>query len=119
VAAPATPVTPQTEAQARQSIQGALEAYRAAFESLSADALRAIHPTVDYDTMKARFASVTAFEVKMKVQSISVQGEIATAACLVTYTPKPKPAGRIPPVATTFYLKRSGAVWIIDRVSRN
>jgi hypothetical protein len=117
--APAPPVAPQTEAQARQAIQGALEAYRAAFESLSADALRAIHPSVDYETMKARFASVTAFDVKMKVQSISLQGETATATCLVTYTPKPKPAGRIPPVPTTFYLKRSGAVWIIDRVSRN
>jgi len=114
---PAAP--PQTEAQVRQAIQGALEAYRAAFESLSADALRAIHPTLDYEAMKARFASVTAYDVKIKVQSIALHGETATAACLVTYTPKPKPAGKIPPVPTVFHLKRSGAVWIIDRVSRS
>jgi hypothetical protein len=32
--------------------------------------------------------------------------------------PKPKPAGGVKPVPTTFRLRRAGDVWIIDDVSR-
>jgi serine/threonine-protein kinase len=108
----------QLEAAARQAIRGVLDEYRTAFEIRSADALRAVQPGVDYEAMRDAFARVTAFNVKMKIQAIAVNGDSATATALVTYNPVPKPAGKIAPVPTVFQLRKSGGVWIIDKVTR-
>jgi hypothetical protein len=113
----APPVPVQSEAAARQAIRGVLDEYRQAFESLNADALRAVQPGVDHAQMKAAFASVTAYAVKMQVQSITVSGSTATATALVKYEPKPKPAGKIRPIPTVFRLKRAGEVWLIESIA--
>jgi hypothetical protein len=124
--APATPAPgaapgPMTPAQldaARKSIRGVLEEYRAAVETRNADYLRRLHPSLDYEAMKASFANVSALDVKIELKDVSVAGDTASADCLVTYTPIPRPAGRIKPVPTLFKMKRAGSVWIIEDVVR-
>ncbi len=119
-AATAPPSLPpvQSEIAARQAIRGVLDEYRAAFEKLNADALKAVQPGVDYDGIKKTFASVTGYTVRIDVKEVSVKGDTGTASCLVTYNPVPKPAGKLQPIATVFHLRRTGDVWLIERLER-
>ena len=119
-AAAAPPSLPPAQSQtaARQAIRGVLDEYRAAFERLNADALKAVQPGVDYDAMKKTFASVTGYTVRIDFKEVSVDGDTGTASCLVTYNPTPKPAGKLQPVATVFHLRRTGDVWLIERLER-
>ncbi len=114
------PVVPaQSEAAARQAVRGVLEEYRTAFESLNAEAIRAVQPSADVGALKANFGSVTAYNVKMQVRGIAFDGPaVARASCVMTYSPVPKPSGKIPPVPTTFHLRRSGEVWLIEKIVR-
>jgi hypothetical protein len=114
------PSAAEMEAGNRQAIRGVLNEYREAFEALNVDALRTIHPSVDYAAMKSAFSSVTGYTVKVQIRDIRLQGtEAAMADCLVTYSPIPKPSGKPKPVPTIFHLKKVGTVWRIDRVQRN
>jgi hypothetical protein len=86
--------------------------------SLNAEAIRAVQPGVDAGALQANFSAVTAYNVKMQVQAIAFDSpSAARASCLMTYSPVPKPSGKIPPVATIFHLRRSGEVWLIERSS--
>jgi hypothetical protein len=115
----APPPTPQlSEAATKQAIRGVLDEYRQSFESRNADALRAVQPGIDYDQMKQTFSAVTAFGVKLEVGAVAVNGNSATARCLVTYSPVPKPAGKNKPVTTVFHLKKTGDLWLIERLER-
>jgi hypothetical protein len=116
---PATFPPAQTEAASRQAIRGVLDEFRAAFERRDVDALRAVQPGVDYEFMKRTFASVTGYTVRIDVGDVKVQGDTATASCLVTYNPVPKPAGKTKPIPTVFHLRRSGQLWLIERLERN
>jgi hypothetical protein len=107
-----------SDAATKQAIRGVLDEYRQSFESRNADSLRAVQPGVDYDQVKQTFASVTAFGVKLEVEGVTVNGTSATAKCLVTYSPVPKPAGKTKPVPTIFHLKKTGDLWLIERLER-
>jgi hypothetical protein len=95
-----------------------LDEYRAAFETRNADALRAVQPGVDYEAMKQVFATVTGYTVRLEVKDVVVKGDSAQARCVVTYSPVPKPAVKIQPVPTVFHLRRSGDLWVIERLER-
>ncbi len=115
--APATALPAlQSEAAARQAIRGVLDEYRAAFERRDAEALRAVQPGVDYEKMRDRFASVTGYTVRIDVKDVAVEGDQGTATCIVTYMPQPKPSQKIPPQRTLFHLRRTGDVWLIERL---
>jgi serine/threonine-protein kinase len=121
-ALPAPPTTPpapvQTEAAARQAIRGVLDEYRQAFENRNVDALKAVQPGVDYEAMKKTFAEVTSYGVKIQIQNVTVDGTKATATGIVTYSPVPKPAGKIQPVLTVFHLRKAADLWLIERLER-
>jgi hypothetical protein len=124
-AAPATPApaTPaptaappvQSEAAALLGVRGVLDQYRASFEDRDVDALKVVEPGIDYEAMKKAFATVTGYVVRIDAKDIKVNGDKAVARCEVTYSPTPKPSGRIRPVTIVFHLRRSGDVWVIDR----
>jgi hypothetical protein len=95
-----------------------LDEYRAAFERRDADALRSVQPGVDYEAMRKTFASVTGYTVRVDVKEVSFTGNEGRAACVVTYLPQPKPAQKIPPQNTVFHLRRTGDVWLIERLER-
>jgi hypothetical protein len=61
---------------------------------------------------------VTGYAVRIDVKEVSVKGDTGTASCLVTYNPIPKSAGKLKPIATVFYLRRAGDVWLIERLER-
>ena len=112
----AAALTPAQIEASRIAIGSTLEGYRAAFETRNAGALRAIYPGVDYEHHRELFARVQSYRVKLQVQEVQVDGDQGLARCLVTYTPKPTPAGKNPPRPQVFHLRRSGETWIIDRV---
>jgi hypothetical protein len=116
--APTTLPAMQSETAARQAIRGVLDEYRAAFERRDADALRAVQPGVDYAYMKKTFSSVTGYTVRVDVKEVVVRGNEGSARCIVTYMPQPKPAQKIPPQNTVFHLRRTGDVWLIERLER-
>ena len=116
---PATVPAAQSEAVARQGIRGVLDEYRAAFETRNVDALKAVQPGVDYQAMKQVFSTVTGYTVRLDVKEVTVKGDTATARCVVTYSPVPKPAGKIQPVPTIFHLRKTGELWLIERLERN
>ena len=95
-----------------------LDEYRQAFENRNVDALKAVQPGVDYEAMKKTFAEVTSYSVKIQIQSVTVEGTKATAIGVVTYSPVPKPAGKIQPVRTVFHLKKAADLWLIERLER-
>jgi serine/threonine protein kinase len=107
-----------SDAATKQAIRGVLDEYRQSFESRNADTLRTVQPTVDYETIKQTFAAVTAFGVRLEVESVTVTGTTAAAKCLVTYSPVPKPAGKSKPVPTVFHLKKTGDLWLIESLQR-
>jgi tetratricopeptide (TPR) repeat protein len=114
-----SPAAPQlSEAATKQAIRGVLDEYRQSFENRNADALRTVQPGIDYDQVKQTFAAVTAFGVRLEVGDVTVNGTSATARCLVTYSPVPKPAGKTKPVPTVFHLKKTGDLWLIERLER-
>jgi eukaryotic-like serine/threonine-protein kinase len=115
--APAALTPAQLEA-ARKTIRGVLGEYESALESRNAEYLRRLAPGLDYEAMKASLAAVAGMDVKIEIRDVAVVGDTATADCLVTYTPNPKPVGKIKPVPTLFRLKQSGAVWVIENVQR-
>src|SRR3972149_6113659 len=114
--APPAALTPAQIEASRIAIGSTLEGYRAAFETRNAGALRAIYPGVDYEHHRELFARVQSYRVTLQVQEVQVDGDQGLARCLVTYTPKPTPAGKNPPRPQVFHLRRSGETWIIDRV---
>jgi eukaryotic-like serine/threonine-protein kinase len=117
VAAPVSLTAAQVEA-ARKTIRSVLAEYESAIETRNAEYLRRLAPGLDYEAMKANFTAVAGMDVKIDIQDVTVTGDTATADCLVTYTPNPKPVGRIRPVPTLFRLKQAGAVWVIEDVKR-
>jgi tetratricopeptide (TPR) repeat protein len=120
-AAPVVPSIALTPAQveaARKDIRGVLQEYQTAVETRNAEYLRRLAPGLDYETLRTTFAAVAGMDVKIDVKDVSVSGDTAAAQCLVTYTPNPRPAGKLKPVPTLFRLKRVGAVWIIEEVLR-
>ena len=93
-------------------MQATFDEYRAAFESLSMEAVRRFHPTFTRDD----FRGIARYEVTIKVSRIETTSTRATAYCLVTYTPIPRPRELVPPVGRTFYFRQAGDAWVFERV---
>ncbi len=118
--APVAPPPSSTPAQveaARKAIRGVLAEFEVALETRNAEYLRRLAPGLDYEVYKASFA-LAGLDVKIEIRDVTVAGDTATADCLVTYTPNPKPARKITPTPTVFRLKHAGAVWVIEEVKR-
>ena len=114
-AIPMPPTPGQLEAS-KGAIRSTIESYRAAFEMRNADALRHVFPRVDYERYKETFAKVESYRARIEVQDISLDGDRGAARCVVTYTIKPSPAGKLPSQRQVFHVRRSGETWIIDSI---
>ena len=116
VLSPSPPGAPD-EAAAVRDIQQVLSRYRSAFQARDVEALKAVYPGVDEPSARKLFASITAYEVSLRVERIEVAGLVATAQCLGTYKAVPKPPGdRGRPLRQTFELRWNGQGWTILRV---
>jgi hypothetical protein len=115
---PAAPASPQTPIEA--AVREALKQYSAALESLDADQVKKINPSVDSESLKRAFKE--ARELKVTIDSIKVlasDGTTARVSCRVTQVFTPR-AGTKQNSAVTrvMRLRRQDTAWVIDGFER-
>jgi hypothetical protein len=124
-ARPAVPPTPAVQPTAAQTpIDGpareALQQYSAALESLDADQVRKIHPTVDIEGLRRAFREMRELKVTIdNVKVLSIDGAVARVSCRVTQTLTPRAgAKQTSAVTRVLRLRKQEAVWLIDGFER-
>ena len=110
---------------ANAAVRAVIQRYAQAFDQRSADALRAIWPTIGdqkYKEFKLSFEDASSIHVQVEIQSIvpGADGTTATVTVLMSmdYTPK-NPEGKKPMRRNNqgvFQLANSNGIWIIKDV---
>jgi hypothetical protein len=104
------------EADAR----GLLDQYSAALESLNAEAVKKLQPSIDLETLKKAFKEMRALDVTIdNIKMLSVDATLARVSCRVSQTLTPK-AGSKQTTAVTrvLRLRRAQTGWVIDAFER-
>jgi hypothetical protein len=98
----------------------ALQQYAAALETLDADQVRKIHPSVDSEGLKRAFREMRELKVTIdNVKVLSTEGAIARVSCRVTQTLTPRAgAKQTSAVTRVLRLRKQEAVWLIDGFER-
>jgi hypothetical protein len=117
--ASATPAPAQPPA-AEAPIREALQQYSTAVESLDADQVKKIFPSVDVEQLRRAFREMREIKVSIdNVKVLSTEGAVARVSCRVTQTFTPKAgAKRNDAVMRVLRLRRQEAVWVIDGFER-
>ena len=106
----------RVEAEARDLLQQ----YAAALESLNADAVKKLQPSIDVETLKKAFREMRELDVTIDtVKVLSVDAALARVSCRVSQTLTPK-AGSKQTTAVTrvLRLKKAQSAWVIDAFER-
>lgn len=104
------------EAEARELLQQ----YSAALESLNADAVKKLQPSIDVETLKKAFREMRELDVTIdNVKVLSADAALARVSCRVSQTLTPK-AGSKQTTAVTrvLRLKKAQSAWVIDAFER-
>jgi hypothetical protein len=111
-------------AQTAEKVEGdareLLTRYSAALESLDANAVKKLQPSIDADNLKKAFREMRALGVTIDaIKVLSVDGALARVSCRVTQTLTPK-AGSKQTTAVTrvLRLRRQASGWVIDTFER-
>ena len=112
---PAVPTSPLDAA-----VRDALQQYSAALESLNADQVKKIHPSVDSENLKRAFKE--ARELKVTIDSIKVlssDGATARVSCRVTQVFTPRAGTKQNSTVTrVLRLRKQDTAWVIDGFER-
>jgi hypothetical protein len=119
-AAPKPPPTPGVPAQVEAAIKQSLAQYSAALESLDADQVKKVHPSVDVEGLRRAFRDMRELKVAIDdVRVLSTEGAAARVSCRVTQTLTPRAgAKQTSAVTRVLRLRRQEAVWLIDGFER-
>src|SRR5687768_901962 len=104
------------EAEARDLLQQ----YSAALESLNADAVKKLQPSIDVETLKKAFREMRELDVTIdNVKVLSADAALARVSCRVSQTLTPK-AGSKQTTAVTrvLRLRKVQSAWVIDAFER-
>jgi serine/threonine-protein kinase len=121
VAAPApVPVAAAPAPDAEAGVRRALEAYRAAYEALDAEAVARAWPTLGAARaaqLAQAFANYRWLKMELSGCALRIEGERASADCRVRQSFELK-VGRAAPrdAAVTFRLRRAGPDWRIEEI---
>ena len=124
VLAQTAPAKPQPQSGNQPQIEAAtkeaLLQYSAALESLDANQVKKIHPSVDVEGLKRAFRDMRELNVDIDdVRVLSTEGAVARVSCRVTQTLTPKAgAKQTSAVTRVLRLRRQEAVWLIDGFER-
>jgi hypothetical protein len=101
-------------------VRDTLKRYSAALESLDADAVKKVQPSVPTDSLTKAFNDMRELKVDIDaVRVLSVDGDKARVSCRVTQTLTPKVgAKRTTAVTRVIRLQRLHDVWVIDGFER-
>ena len=105
-----------------QQLLQVLQRYKNAYESLDANAVAAVYPSVNVSSLKSAFDqfSKMSYDVKVHVDGIKIDGQMATVTATETIRPVSKSVRADPRTATAvFTMRRSGTSWIIQSIATN
>lgn len=106
----------KTEAEARDLLQQ----YATALESLNAEAVKKLQPSMDVENLKKAFKEMRELDVTIdNIKVLSVDTALARVSCRVSQTLTPK-AGSKQTTAVTrvLRLRRAQSSWVIDAFER-
>jgi hypothetical protein len=118
--APKPQTTPGIPAQVEAAIKESLSQYSAALESLDANQVKKVHPSVDVEGLRRAFRDMRELKVAIDdVRVLSTEGAAARVSCRVTQTLTPRAgAKQTSAVTRVLRLRRQEAVWLIDGFER-
>ena len=110
----------QDQALAEAAVREALERYSAALESLDADAVKKIQPSIPVENLAKAFRDMRDLEVEIdSVRVLSMDATSARVSCRVTQTITPRVGSRQTTAVTrVMRLRRESSAWVIDGFER-
>jgi len=107
---------PAAEAAVRETLQK----YSAALESLDADAVKKVQPSIPTDSLTKAFKDMRELKVDIDtVRLLSMNGTTARVSCRVTQTLTPRVGSkRTTAVTRVMRLRRDADSWVIDGFER-
>ena len=126
VAVPATAVAlagiaPQAQAAAAETgVRDLLKRYSAALESLDANAVKRVQPSIPVENLAKAFKDMRELRVAIdEVRVLSIDGNKARVSCRVTQTLTPKVGSKQASAVTrVMRLQRSADQWVIEGFER-
>jgi hypothetical protein len=114
------PVAAPAQTQVETSTREALQQYSAALESLDADQVKKIQPSVDAEGLKRAFREMRELRVTIdNVKLLSTEGPVARVSCRVTQVLTPRAgAKQTTAVTRVMRLRRQETLWVIDGFER-
>ena len=117
----AVPATAQTAVHAAEvGVRDALQRYSMALESLDADAVKKVQPSIPTDSLAKAFRDMRELKVVIdSVKVLSAAGGTVRVSCRVTQTLTPRAGSRQTTAVTrVMRLKQEAGAWIIDGFER-
>jgi hypothetical protein len=107
-------------ATAELGVRDALQRYSVALESLDANAVKKVQPSIPADNLAKAFKDMRELKVKIDdVRVLSLDGSTARVSCRVTQTLTPKVGSRQTTAVTrVMRLRRATDAWVIDGFER-
>jgi hypothetical protein len=107
---------PLVEPEVRETLQK----YASALESLDADAVKKVQPSIDVDGLKRAFGEMRSLDVDIEnVKVLSGDRSSARVSCRVTQTLTPKAGSRQTSTVTrVLRLRRQDGLWVIQDFER-
>jgi hypothetical protein len=112
---------PQAQtASAESAVRDMLQRYSAALESLDANAVKKVQPSIPADTLAKAFKDMRELKVVIDaVRILSVDGATARVSCKVTQTLTPRVGSKQTTAVTrVMRLRRMADAWVIDSFER-
>jgi hypothetical protein len=118
--APAPAPAAQPDKSVDPGVRDALLQYAAALESLDADAVKKVQPSIDVEGLKRAFREMRALEVDIdNIRLLSSESGSARVSCRVAQTLTPKAGSRqTTSVTRVLRLRRQDSGWIIQGFER-
>jgi hypothetical protein len=116
----AAPGTQAPAAAAELGVRDTLQRYSAALESLDANAVKKVQPSIPADDLAKAFKEMRELKVTIgAVQILSTDGATARVSCRVTQTLTPKIGSKQTTAVTrVMRLRREAESWVIDGFER-
>ena len=107
-------------ASVEAGVRDALQKYSAALESLDANAVKKIQPSVPVENLAKAFKDMRELDVEIdEVRLLSMDGARARVSCRVTQTLTPRVGSkRTTAVTRVMRLRRDADAWVIDGFER-
>jgi hypothetical protein len=113
-------VSGQADNKIEAELRDVLQQYSLALESLDADAVKKLQPSMDLETLKKAFREMRALDVTIdNVKVLSVDAVLARISCRVSQTLTPKAGSKqTTTVNRVLRLRKGQASWVIDAFER-